>query len=145
MSGKSEDISVLLMVSQPIGTSNRCNVNSLENYVSICISSDLSDTQGRSAYDKVSVLPSHTNCTRVAQEELVHKPPTNVCGGQASKITNSGQSALVTKDADISPKLTAIESYFMAAVNRPLRNKGFSVNARKLMVAPWQSGTQKVQ
>lgn len=132
------------MVSQPFGTSNRCNVNSLENYDSICISSNLSDTQGHSAYDKVSVLPTHTNCTRVAQEELVFESPSNVCS-QASKITNSEQSASVTKDADISLKLTAIESYFMAAVNRPLRNKGFSVNARKLMVAPWQSGTQKVQ
>ena len=129
------------MVSQPTGSSNRRVVNFLGEHGSVCISSDMSETQSHSTYDKISVS-NNTNCTPVAEKELVYRSPANV-SCDSTEITNSEQFAVSAKDTNLSSKSSTTESYCLAAVNRSFKSKGFSRDTRKLMVASWWTGTQK--
>ena len=136
-----ENTSVLHMVSQSVGSSDRRIVNCVGKHGSIRISPDLSHTKGITAHEEISMSDNTHNPT-VAKETLVYQSSANV-GCMSEKVTTLTRSSGSTENQNISPETRDIQFDCMATVNRSFQNKGFSEDSRKLMVASWRSGTRK--
>ena len=88
---KQENTSVLHMVSQSVGSSDRRIVNCVGKHGSICISPNLSHTRGITAHKEISVSDNTHNPT-VAKETLVYQSSANV-GGMTEKVTTQTRSS----------------------------------------------------
>ena len=138
---KQENTSVLHMVSQSTGPSNRCIVNCMGKHGSICFSPNLSHSKSATAHEEIP-MSDNTHSPTMAKETLVYQSPSNV-NSMSKEVTTQTRSSVPTEDQNLSPKTRDIQSDCMAIVNQSFQNKGFSDDTRKLMVASWRSGTRR--
>ena len=138
---KQENTSVLHMVSQSTGSSNRCIVNGMGKHGSICFSPNLSHSKSATAHEEIP-MSDNTHSPTMAKETLVYQSPSNV-NSMSKEVTTQTRSSVSTEDQNLSPKTRDIQSDCMAIVNQSFQNKGFSDDTRKLMVASWRSGTRR--
>ena len=78
----------------------------------------------------------------MAKEELVHESSSNV-GCMSDETPSATQSIVPAQNNNLSSKSTGVQSCCMAAIDRPLQNKGFSKDIKKLKAASWRAGTRK--
>ena len=139
---KQENTSVLHMVSQSVGSSDRHTVNCVGKHGSIHISPNLSHTKGITAHEEISVSDNTHNPT-VAKETLVYTNLLQMLVACPRKLPLRQDLLVQPKTRIFHPKPEIFNLTAWLAVNRSFQSKGFSEDTRKLMVASWRSGTWK--
>ena len=129
------------MAAKLVSICHRRSVDSVGKPGSICIPPHNTHSESASAYDEIS-LPSNSDCSTIAQKELVYGSPSDV-DRFSNEATNTAELAQPTGNQDLPSKSSSIQSSCMAATNQSFESKGFSEQSRKLLAASWRSGTQK--
>ena len=133
--------SFLYLVPSSECTSDGCSFNIMGEHLCLCLSSDLSHTEGPKLYEAVQVS-NNTNSTAVAQEVLV-STNSRIVDSTSSQVASIRESIEATQDSDLPSKSRNVKSECMASINRNFETEGFSKSARDLLVASWRSGTQR--
>ena len=132
---------LLHLVSSQSSICIRCSDNTLGGDVSICLSSDLSNTQSPSTYPTIQ-LSGNSNSPMLAKKTLVHRA-TSTSNFNTKKSSKHSKFTASTQHKNLSSKSRSTAVDCMASIDRGFKKKGFSKDTRTLLAASWRSGTQK--
>ena len=134
--------SVLQLGTTSSGICSKCFLNNLASNVCLCISTNLTGSQGLAAHE-TGTVSTHSDSTTMAKATLVSRSASDMCS-KAYTATNNNSVFESAEVSNISSRSQGIQSECMVAINRQLTAKGFPRGVRDLLSASWRSGKENI-